>query len=173
MNPITTARLRLVPATADLIRLEIENRDELLSHLGVLPVLDWPSENLAPVLPFFLAELENDASLEGWLAWYWIHEVADGNLLVGGGGFKGAPTDGVVEIGYETRPAFRRQGFATEAVSVQVAWALGQPDVNSVVAETGTDNHASIAVLRKLGFVQTEMGSEIDLLRFEQMRSGQ
>lgn len=162
-----------MPATADLIRLEIENWDEFLSHLSVLPVLDWPSENLAPVLPFFLAELENDASLEGWLAWYWIHEAADGNHLVGGGGFKGAPADGMVEIGYETRPGFRRQGFATEAVRAQIVWALEHADVNLVVAETAADNAASIAVLRKLGFALMGLRSEIGLLRFELTRSGQ
>ena len=173
MNPIMTRRLRLVPATANHVRLEIESSSDFFRQLEVKPIPDRPSENLAGVLPFFLDQLENDPSLVGWMAWYWIHEAADGNHLVGGGGFKGAPANGMVEIGYETRPAFRRQGFATEAVGAEVSWALKHLNVNLVVAETKTDNQASIAVLRKLGFAQTELGSEIGLLRFEQTRSGQ
>lgn len=167
MNPITTARLQLVPATADLVRCEIDNRGEFFRQLGVKPVPNWPSENLADVLPFFLEQLENDPSLAGWLAWYWILNTSDRGHLVGGGGFKGAPVDGKVEIGFETRLSFRRIGIATEAAGAQVTWALGQPDVSSVMAKTNTNNRASIAVLRKLGFVPMSPGSEADILHFE------
>lgn len=167
MNPIATCRLRLVPATGTLIRLEISNPNEFFRQLEVEPIPNWPSKNLAGVLPFFLEQLENDPSLVGWMAWYWIQETANENHLVGGGGFKGSPVDGMVEIGYETRPAFRRQRFATEAIGAQVAWALGQPDADSVVAKTRTDNYASIRVLRKLGFDQVGAGSEAGLFRFE------
>lgn len=167
MNPIATVRLLLVPATADLVRYEIDNRAEFFRQIGVGPVPDWPSENLADVLPFFLEQLENDPSLVGWLAWYWIHDTPEGSQLVGGGGFKGPPADGAVEVGYETRATYRSQGFATEAVGAQVAWALDHPDVERVMAETKTNNHASIHVLHKLGFVHVGPGSEVGLLRFE------
>ena len=167
MNPITTPRLRLVPATVDLVRLEIENLNEFFRHLGVEPIPDWPSENLAGVLPFFLEQLENDPSLVGWLAWYWIHNTPEGSQLVGGGGFKGAPSNGVVEVGYETRVSWRRRGYAAEAVRSQVAWALSQSDVTRIIAETRHDNAGSIGVLRKLGFREVDPGAEPTLLRFE------
>lgn len=167
MNPLTTARLRVVPATADLVRLEIENRNEFFRQLAVTPAVDWPSETLADVLPFFLEQLENDPSATGWLAWYWIHSTEEGGHLVGGGGFKGPPAEGVIEIGYETRTAFRQQGFATEAMRAIVNWALEHPDVSLIVAETRPNNNASISVLGKLGFVQRGPGSEAGLLRFE------
>jgi len=172
MNSITTPRLRLVPATANFVRREIENRDEFFSELGVLPAFDWPSANLARALPFFLEQLENNPSSVGWMAWYWIHETQDNSQLVGGGGFQGAPTDGMVEIGYETRAAYRCQGFATEAVGAQVAWALKQTDVSMVIAETRADNKGAIAVLRKLGFGRVGPGSEANLLRFEREIGG-
>ena len=167
MDPIVTPRLRLVPATVDLVRLEITNLNEFFRHLGVEPIPDWPSENLAGVLPFFLEQLGNDPSLVGWLAWYWILDAPSGNQLVGGGGFKGAPFNGVVEAGYETRVSCRRRGYATEAVGSQVAWALRHPDVKLVIAETRTDNKGSIGLLGKLEFVQIGPGSEVGLLRFE------
>lgn len=167
MDPIATPRLRLVPATADLIRLEIDNRAEFFKRLGVEPVPDWPSEDLIGVLPFFLEQLENDLSLTGWLTWYWIHDTPEGAQLIGGGGFKGAPTDGVVEVGYGTRVAHRLKGFATEAVEAQVRWALQHSNVQLVIAESQLDNNGSIAVLRKLGFRQSGFGSDLGLLRFE------
>jgi len=171
MNSIATSRLRLVAATAELVRLEMEHRNEFFKRLEVATVSDWPSENLSGVLPFFLERLENDPSLVGWLAWYWIDDTEEPSRLVGGGGFKGAPANGVVEIGYETRAVFRRHGFASEAVGAQVAWALEHPEVSLVFAESRSDNQASMGVLRKLGFVQVGPGSEAGLLRLERTRS--
>lgn len=167
MNPITTHRLELVPATAELVRQEIENPMGFFGQLAVDSASDWPSENLADALPFFLEQLEDSPLMVGWLAWYWIHDMAEDSQLVGGGGFKGIPTNGIVEVGYETRIRFRRQGFATEAVGALGAWALTHPDVDVVIAETSTDNISSIRVLSKLEFVQVGPGSEVGLLRFE------
>jgi len=167
-----TSRLRLVAATADLVQLEIEQRDQFFDRLGVEFAEDWPSENLASVLPLFLAELHREPTLVGWMAWYWILEHSVGRQLVGGGGFKGAPVRGIVEIGYETRPAFQRQGFATEAVSGLAQWALSQPTVDAVIAETSMHNHASIGVLRQVGFECVGAGSEADLLHFRLARGG-
>lgn len=167
MDTIKTPRLHLVPAAAELIQMEIEDLKAFAKRLGVEPVHDWPSENLASVLPLFLEQLENDPSLVGWLTWYWVCDAPEGARLVGCGGFKGAPTDGVVEVGYETRVAYRRNGFAAEAVQAHVRWALQQPDVQLVVAETRADNKDSMSVLSKLGFRRAGSGSELGLLRFE------
>lgn len=125
------------------------------------------------MLPFFLEQLERDPNLAGWMAWYWIYETSGASHLVGGGGFKGAPVQGAVEIGHETRPCLRGRGFATEAVGAQVAWALEQPGVHRVLSETEAGHRASIRVLRKLGFVPVEKGSEPGLRRFERAAGGQ
>jgi RimJ/RimL family protein N-acetyltransferase len=170
MEPIVTPRLRLLPATAALIQLEMENLPRLFQQLGVEPISDWPSDNLAAVLPFFLDQLTDKASLVGWLAWYWILDAPKTCQLVGGGGFKGAPVNGCIEIGYETRVVYRRKGIATEAVSAQVFWALNQPSVKRVLAETREDNLGSIGVLTKLGFTLVGNGSESGLLRYEMAR---
>src|SRR5690606_32810493 len=73
--------------------------------------------------------------------------------LVGGLGFKG-PADerGEVEIGYGVDDAHRNKGYMSEAVAAMVDWALQQPDVRSVRAETTNTNVASMRVLQKVGF---------------------
>ena len=170
MAMITTARLRLVPANFKLIQLEIENLPQFFKELGVEPISDWPSDNLANVLPFFRNQLGTDPSLVGWLAWYWILDTSEGSQLAGGGGFKGAPTNGEVEIGYETRVPYRRTGIASEAVGAQVVSALNHPSVTHVTAEVHVDNVASIGLLLKLAFNHVGEGSKSDLLRFERWR---
>ena len=86
--------------------------------------------------------------------------------LIGDLGFKGRPNDeGTVEIGYSVLPAYRRRGFAWEAVRALVDWGLAQQEVRRIVAECRVDNGPSIRVLEKAGLrlAQTE-GS---LLRWE------
>ena len=166
MKAIPTPRLELVPATAESVRAEMEDRERFFDMLGVEPAAGWPSEDLQGALPVFLDALSKDPESAGWWTWYWIDRSK--RALVGGGGFKGRPaTGGLVEIGYETRPAYRRRGYAAEAVGTIANWALGQPVVNCVIAETGEDNAASIGLLRRLAFEEVGVGSEPDLRRFE------
>ena len=165
MDPIQTQRLELIPATAELVQAELENPAYFFDRLGVAAADDWPSENLQDVLPVFLAGLQDPANV-GWLAWYWIDRAE--NAIVGGGGFKGQPSDdGTVEIGYETRPAYRRRGYASEAVAALVTWARAQPRVRRVFAETRPDNAGSIGVLKATGFVLSGPGNEAGHEGFE------
>ena len=93
--------------------------------------------------------------------WYavWFIERKDG-AKVGDLSFKGLQPDGSAEIGYGILEAHRGRGYATEAVSAAVAWALRQPGVTRVEAETEPDNAASQCVLAKCGFVPTGKNGE-------------
>lgn len=82
----------------------------------------------------------------------WMIERKDGTH-VGELSFKGFQADGTVEIGYGISEAFRGRGYATEAVGAAVAWALRQPGVTRVEAETDPGNGASMRVLGKCGFI--------------------
>ena len=98
---------------------------------------------------------------EQW-EWYavWMIESKDGSHI-GDLSFKGLGADGSVEIGYGIAEEFQGNGFATEAVDAAVNWALQQPHVTCVEAETEPDNRASQRVLEKCGFVPTGvMGDE-------------
>jgi len=92
---------------------------------------------------------------EQW-EWYamWMIEREDG-AHVGDLCFKGFGADGSVEIGYGIDEEYQGNGYATEAVNALAAWALRQPGVKRVEAETDPDNAASQRVLEKCGFVPT------------------
>lgn len=86
--------------------------------------------------------------------WYavWMIDRKDG-VHVGDLSFKGFPGDGSVEIGYGIEENYRNLGYATEAVAAAAAWALRQPGVTRVEAETAPDNRSSQRVLEKCGFI--------------------
>ena len=67
MNAIVIRRLELIPGTAELVLAEMENPERFFDLLGVARADDWPSENLGGILPLFLEELQNPATV-GWLA---------------------------------------------------------------------------------------------------------
>lgn len=72
--------------------------------------------------------------------------------LVGWGGFKGPPQDGVVELGYEIAEARRGRGLATAATRAMLAEAFSDERVTTVVAHTLPEWNASNRVLEKTGF---------------------
>jgi RimJ/RimL family protein N-acetyltransferase len=89
----------------------------------------------------------------------------DDGLVIGEIGFVGAPHDGAVMIGYAIVPSARRQGYATEAIVALGDWALAQPGVDEVHAQTATDNKASIRALLRAGFSE-EGAPNVKLRRF-------
>lgn len=91
--------------------------------------------------------------------YYQIRVRSDG-LAVGGVGFKGPPTDDVVEIGYGLVPSARGHGYAAEAVGrvMQIAATAG---VKTIRADTELDNVASRRTLEQAGFHQVSTDSEL------------
>lgn len=82
--------------------------------------------------------------------YYRIDRLADG-LAVGGIGFKGAPLDGRVEVGYGLAPSARGQGYAAEALTALLGLAAGR-GVRTVLADTEHGNVASQRTLERAGF---------------------
>ena len=94
--------------------------------------------------------------------WYalWRIRTKDG-MHIGDLCFKGVSAEGSTEIGYGILPEYWGRGYATEAAAAAVSWALRQPGIASVEAETDSGNIASQRVLEKLGFTATgQMGEE-------------
>ncbi len=98
----------------------------------------------------------------GQRQWYAVWLIySKGGEKIGYLCFKGVSTDGVTEIGYGILPKFCGNGYATEAVGTVVKWALNQPEIKSVIAETDIENIASQKVLKKIGFKATgQIGEE-------------
>ncbi|HEY8531787.1 MAG TPA: GNAT family N-acetyltransferase [Limnochorda sp.] len=168
MEPLVTPRLRLVPATLELVQAEMTASASLAQALGAVVPDNWPPEDLADVLPLFLDRLQREPGHTGWYGWYGLlADIAPGKLVLGAsGGFKGPPEDGEVEIGYAVLPQFQGRGYATEMVLAMTGWALAQPGVERVTAEVMAGNHASIRVLAKAGFQPAGEGEEPGSLRF-------
>lgn len=59
------------------------------------------------------------------------------------------------------QPLYEGKGYTTEAVNALVHWAVSQPSVTRVEAETEPENIASQKVLANVGFVPNgEIGQE-------------
>lgn len=81
---------------------------------------------------------------------------------VGGGGFKTAPQHGEVEIAYFTSPEFEGRGYAGQTASLLIERARAFNPRLTVTAETLMEENASVRILRRLGFEQTEVRIDPD-----------
>ena len=64
--------------------------------------------------------------------------------------------DGSAELGFLLRPASWDKGFASEAVSAVVTYALGPLDLKRLAAAVQAENRAAARVLEKNGFAQVQ-----------------
>lgn len=64
--------------------------------------------------------------------------------------------DGEQEIGYGLVPRARGQGLGTEAVGALCAVLERGPDLRRLTAQVRAGNDASLALLRRLGFVEVD-----------------
>ena len=171
---ISTERLELVPATAELARAALEGPDALGTPLGSAVPSTWPPEYLdRAAFEFTLERLGEGPEQAGW----WLHFVVRpggpaGRLLIGSAGYKGPPSpDGVVEIGYGIVRDQQRRGFASEAVRGLLRRAFADAAVRRVIAETLPELVGSIGVLSKCGFRLVGEGSEPGIIRYELTRA--
>ncbi|WP_321495335.1 GNAT family N-acetyltransferase [uncultured Desulfobacter sp.] len=166
---IETNQLTLIPATAELARAEVNNGCEFARLLGASVPKNWPPESLTDALPLLLKWIEAAPEKVGWFSWYALAQ-ADGQfppILIGGCGFFGPPCNGAVQLGYSVLSEFQCQGFATEMVRGIVKWAMAQPTVVRIIAETEWENPASVRVLEKVGFTATGSTADMKGTRFE------
>ena len=164
---LSSARLFLVPLTTALVKAEQAGSTSLAKLLGTVAPSSWPPELYEPDDLKRMERLLQDPQNHGWTLYYLLTQ-GDPVRLVGVAGFGGAPTaEGVVDLGYSVLPEFRRQGLATEAVEALITFAVADPRVRAIAAETYPALTASIGVLRKSGFrlVPSRPGS--DTVRYE------
>jgi RimJ/RimL family protein N-acetyltransferase len=81
----------------------------------------------------------------------WVVERRLDGRAIGGIGFPGAsPPD--LEIGYGFAAGVQGSGLATEALRTLTEWALGEPEVERVIALIRPTNPRSVRVADKAGF---------------------
>jgi RimJ/RimL family protein N-acetyltransferase len=84
---------------------------------------------------------------------FWTMIDKEQKLIVGDLCFKGPPNEqGEIEIGYGTYEDFQGKGFMTEAIGAVAKWAMQQPDVQAVIAETDINNLPSQKNLSRNNF---------------------
>lgn len=165
---LDSERLSLLLADARLLELELSDRSALWKALGARPPSTWPAPLNDERSFRWSLDFARSNPDSPWGFYYFLHKEPEGPIVVGNGGFKGAPdADGMVELGYSIVPAYQRRGLASEATGALVAFAWRQPQVRVVRAETLPDLKPSIGVLEKNGFACVGPGSETGVVRYE------
>jgi RimJ/RimL family protein N-acetyltransferase len=142
------ATFRLIPADARLVDAALAGDEALARELGHDVVAGWAT--FAGALRATRDGLAAQPGAAAWGARLFI--AGDPPELVGWGGFKGPPRDGVAEIGYEIAESRRGRGLATAAARAMVAEAFRDESVAAVIAHTLPERNASNRVLEKAGF---------------------
>lgn len=122
--------------------------------LGAVLPPDWPVAAVS-TLRRRLRQLAHDPTEQPWLLRAMLSRSAP-RTLVGRIGFH-APPDarGALEIGYAVEAAYRRRGYASEAVEAMLAWARREHNIGWFVASVSPTNVPSLAIVKSFGFVQT------------------
>lgn len=141
--------VRVEPMRPDWAEALLEGDDVFAARFGIPVVAGWVG------FPEALEPEYRRVSSHGADPWasHLFFDVSDG-ALVGFGGFKGAPRDGVVEIGYAIAPDRQGLGLATAAATTLITRAR-RAGVTTVIAHTLAEDNPSTSVLRKCGFIRT------------------
>jgi RimJ/RimL family protein N-acetyltransferase len=141
MNPV-----EVVPARLDWLEALAEGDDVFTARFGIAVEPDWAG--FPEAIPHAVTAARR-RSEDPWGSALFF-DGTDG-ALIGFGGFKGAPHDGEVEVGYAVAPSRQGRGIATAVVGILVERAV-TAGVAVVSAHTlGTEN-PSTGVLRRCGF---------------------
>jgi RimJ/RimL family protein N-acetyltransferase len=140
--------IRLVRADVSLLDAALQGDDVLERALGVEVVPGWVS--FTEALPPTRDAVAADPGRVEWGSRFFV--AGDPPELVGWGGFKGPPEDGVVELGYEIAAARQGRGLATAATRAMLEEAFSDDGVAAVIAHTLPERNASNRVLEKAGF---------------------
>lgn len=119
---------------------------------GVLSEAESPVRWRAPLV-------RTDPSSNKWfIRWIVLRSSSE---VIGSTSFHGVPDEaGMLEIGLGLHEPFQRQGFGYEALRGMWTWAAGQPGVRKFRYTVSPDNTASVALVRKFGFMH--VGQQID-----------
>ena len=158
MISIQTSRLQLIPLDQEMLQIWNHSGRENLEKILQLNTNSWEVEKFYQdettlALRDFWLPMTKKFPLE--FTWYtnWEIILKEKSCSIGGIGLSGMPNnEGSTEIGYVIDQKFRGLGFATEAVHALKTWALKDPDLKMIQAETPTLNLNSQKVLQKNNF---------------------
>jgi RimJ/RimL family protein N-acetyltransferase len=140
--------VRVEPVKPEWMEALAESDETFTRRFGIEVVPGWVG--FPEALPFALREAREGGAGE-WGSHLFFD---DDGALVGFGGWKGPPVEGVAELGYAVSPARQGRGIATAVVCelIDRAHAAG---VRVVCAHTMPERSASTTVLERSGFAFT------------------
>jgi RimJ/RimL family protein N-acetyltransferase len=158
---ITSDRLELILLSPQVIDALLEDRHaDAERELDASIPADWPDEHDARFLRYRERQLERTPHAERWLVRAVILREPV-RTMIGHAGFHGQPgVNGkqdreAVELGYTIFEPHRGQGYATEAAQALMDWAETEKGIHRFIASVAPTNAPSLAIVKKLGFVQT------------------
>lgn len=163
MSPRAVGPLHPEPAPTRRLRLRgFTVQDHAAFHRQIN---DWEICRRAPQSPYpypeALARAWIDAAItdriQGTAYEFAMIEAAH-DRLIGSAGLRLAKGADTASLGYWTGRAHWRQGFAREALESLIAWGFAELPISAITADVAEDNHASCALLARLGFRQTGAG---------------
>lgn len=158
---LDTQRLELIPLTADRLRRWLDDLPRLEAELNCIYRGESLTDGFRDVVAGQLEIVSAHPADYLWTSFWLIVRKSD-RSVIGSADFKRPPDGrGEVELGYGLAPAFERNGYMTETVQTMTAWALAQPGVRAVTAETERYNLASQHILERCGFTLYEQGETL------------
>ena len=151
---LKTERLELIPLNAYQLKLLTE---DIIQFEKEIQCQYCGEEIEGGILKIFRGQIEVIKTNHGDYLWhtFWLFKLRNTDKFIGSASFKNIPSDrGEVEIGYGINKKFENYGYTTEAVNAMCEWALKQPGVKKIVAETEKGNIKSQRVLEKCKMIQ-------------------
>jgi RimJ/RimL family protein N-acetyltransferase len=155
---IHARRLDLVSMSPAFMEALIDGRrQDAEAALGAAIPEEWPDEDDTGFLARRLEQMRRDPEVQPWLVRGLV--LRPEKTMIGHAGFHGLPgtqglAAGKAEIGYTVFPEHRGRGYAIEAAEALMGWAESR-GIHDFVASVSPDNAPSLAIVQKLGFVQT------------------
>jgi hypothetical protein len=153
---LETERLRILPLSHSQLINYLRLDGSLEEQLGVNYLMRKIDPELIEAFEEVILPTVGNPSRNYLFSTIWTIIEKDKNVMVGDICFKGEPDQsGEVEVGYGTYAQFQNKGYMTEALKAITNWALQQPGVICIKAETHTQNLPSQKILKKTGFSLT------------------
>ena len=156
---LETERLELIPMTFSFVSGLLNKDLTVYREFDINPTEEWPNKDTMDIMPIIKEKLSALPGPDGFGAWLFI-DKAD-RMVVGDGGFKGAPGDShKIDIGYGIIESRQRRGYAYEAVNALIKWGFSQDNVMKITANCLIDNQPSHNLLLKLGMKEISRNHE-------------
>ncbi|MEQ1553364.1 MAG: GNAT family N-acetyltransferase [Ferruginibacter sp.] len=155
IEKLETKRLILIPFTKQVCQNILANDFSDLITQSIKKAIGWPDKDVIETIPKIITNLSKVKSPTGFESWMVIKKNT--NEIIGDVGFKGFDFETeCIDIGYGIIKKQRRQGYATEAISEIISWALTNKAVKEITASCLIQNTSSINILTKFNFVEIE-----------------